>query len=347
MSKEDFPSLSSKKTPRQRHRGPPPENLLYKDESEITSLNDLQKLLGQEIPTTADQDKPFETQVAISLSEIKLVSLAELKAEKRLQEKKIYELDQQIDNLQVMLIELEKKIKEVQQTLQQLVRKREFEEEKKTEKPLHIALRNLGELILIEAQPTEIIKAFFELPTNVQKILLRVKNLIPQEILQKQVPVPVPVPFPVFQAVAMSTEMQVSGKSETYSFVEQVAFKACAFLKKNPTNPCAMVSLSDTIEIGQALEKLRSTNHDIIKDIYQVSCISDYVNDCVTLSLYDETNSRHTKKPHGVLSMIVLYHINNEETVIDMINTELSLGIWDTDYKKDLHKRLLTNRKMF
>jgi len=197
----------------------------------------------------------------------------------------------------------------------------------------------LGELISLEASHSEIKTAFFELPTHVQKILLKVENLIPEEILPK------PVPVPVFQAVAMPTEIRVSAKPETYTFVQQVGFNACAFLQKNITNVCSMVSLGDTLEVVQALEQLHANEHPVIKDICKVSCISDVVNDCLSLSLYDETNTRHTKMPHGVLPMIVLYHITNEDTVMNMIKTELSQGIWNTEYKKDLHKRLLANRK--
>lgn len=341
MSKEeDFPSLPSKKGHRQRMRGSPPENLLYEDESEITSLADLKGLLEQEIPTyIAEQDQPFPIQVAISLSQIKSVPPAQLRAQKRSQEEKICELDRQIENLQMVLSDLKQKISDAQHDLKLLLQEQDFERAKQARKPQHIALRNLGELISFEASHSEIKQAFFELPTNLQKILLRVKNLIPQEILQKQVT----LSSPVFQAVAESTEIQVSAKLGPHTFVESMVFNACAFIQKS-TNESAMVSLGDTDDVSQALKILKDKSHSVIQNICQVTCISDSVNDCLTLSLYDETNSRHTKKPHGVLSMIVLYHINNEKTVIDMINTELSQGIWNTDYKRDLHKRLLANR---
>ena len=335
----DFPALSTKdKKHRTRHRNPGPENLLYKEETKIKSLDELQKLLKQEIPTTAVPDEPFEIQVAISLSQVTPVSRFQLKAEKELQEENIHRLDQKIDDFEVVLKDLETKIKEVEHNLQQLAQEREFEEQKKTQKPLHITLRNLGEFISFGASPSEIKTAFFELPTHVQKILLKVENLIPEEILPK------PVPVPVFQAIAMPTEIRVSAKPEPYTFVQQVGFKACAFLKKNIANVFAMVSLGDTIDVVQALEQLHANEHPVIKDICKVSCISDVVNDCLSLSLYDETNTRHTKMPPGVLPMIVLYHITNEDNVMKMIKTDLSQGIWDTEYKKDLHKRLVANR---
>lgn len=255
MSKEeDFPSLPSKKGHRQRMRGSPPENLLYEEPTPIASLEELKKELGQEIPTTPEQGQPFQIQVAISLSQIKPISITQLKAEKRLQEEKICELDRQIDNCQSVLFDLKQKISDAQHTLDQLVQEQDFERAKQARKPQHIVLRNLGELILIEASHSEIKQELFELPTNVQKILLKVENLIPQEILQKQVPVT--LSSPVFQAVAEPTEIPVSAKLGPHTFVEGMVFSTCAFIQKS-TNESAMVSLCDTDDVSQALKILK------------------------------------------------------------------------------------------
>jgi len=351
-SSDEFPSLPQRNDPlsekreknhRARQRPSPPQNLFYEKDKPITTMEELQKLLGVTISQNGDETTPFHTQVITALSEIQSVSVSTLKQKRIVQEETLDKIIQEEENLTVQYFDLKK--------LQQVEQKRFTQEKTMSEPPVHISLRNFAEAMTFMT-PSDVQETFNKLPHSIQQILLRVPNLIPDNIKLSEKPMfrdqTISYAKTISPVLASSQAVveQVFEKSPPFSPIDTLVYSCCGYLQKSKSTESFAV-LDRSSEITAALKKLQDGNHTILENIVIQSGISDNLTELPSLAIMNGTNSRHLHQPNGVIPVIILYHQSNESKVREKIDKNLSEGVWSASDKEMLSRVVAIRKRMF
>jgi hypothetical protein len=337
-----FPELPTPQQKIRRQRPPPvpKQNLLY-DKIEISSFNEIDIALnetGIKLPNPTEENCSLAMKVAESFSQIPSVSPAQIRKNQDQMHHELGEMDAEIERLSEHVKSFEDQLNAVTAQLTILLQKRDEKTDQLGKKPLNMVLRDLGEAILLSAPQATIKNIFLSLPLRIQHIVSTVPNLIPQEkshSLQAQTHVSQVVP---------DTMLPSKSRSMQYSQAEKLVFGCMAFVQHS-SHTGTLGLLSHHEEIISAIEKLQDVDHDIMRGIVIQTCVSDNLTSHPSLTLYDERNVRHARKPSGVVQIIAIYHQDNEEIVLKNVTTKYASGNWDSEEDREILKRLTLIRR--
>ena len=332
---------ATKNQRRDRKRTEQKTNLLYTEEKPITNMEDLKTHLGLDDFPEIDESMSFELQVAAAFSQISPMPLNMMMKKKKSQQESLEKIIIEEDKLSAEELELQKQIEKIQHKLRELQHQRSIQEESMLQPPLHIVLRNLGEAILYQTS-LDVKGTFDKIPGKIQDILLRVPNLIPDEI--KSSGKPVSQAMTVSQAIESVSDVKISETIWTPS--DDHFFKCCSFLHRT-TMTGAFVVLDTTKEMISAFEKLEARRHPIIVDIVIENGISDDLTEHPSLAIKDLANARHMQQPQGVIPVMILYHKSNQWKILEKIQNNFSKGVWHPSDKEMLDRVVAIRKKMF
>jgi hypothetical protein len=351
-----FPKLSGKdqalsegatKNPRRdRKRSDPKKNLLYTEEAPITTMGNLKNLLGLENLPEIDESLPFKMQVTAAFSQITPIPLATLMQRKIAQQETLEQIIIERNNLFDQECKLLTQLEQIQNKLKELEHQRWSQEEKMSQPPIHMVLRNLGDAIHF-LTASDVKAAFDKIPENIQGILLRVPDLIPDKIKSSGKPVSQAVTVSqAFESVsqAVESDVRISETSRTPS--DEHLFRCCSYLHRTPKTD-AFVVLDTTQEMKEAFIKLEASGHPITAEIVIQNGISDDLTENPSLAIKNSANARHMQQPKGVIPIMILYHNTNERKVLEKIQNNFSEGVWPPSDKEMLDRLVAIRKKMF
>ncbi len=359
-SSDEFPSLPQRNHPlsegkskqqRARQRPPPPQNLFYEKDEPITTMKKLQELLGVTIPLDVDEAMPFHVQVVTALSEIPSVPVSTLKQKRIEQEETLGNIIQEQKDLTAQYFDLKERIEEIEKKLQQIEQKRCAQEEIMSQSPVHISLRNFAEAVTFMT-PSDVQQTFNKLPLSIQQILLRVPDLIPDNMKLSEKPMfrdqTISYAKTISPVLASSQAVEPVSEVKEISLHDRVVFNCFAYLQQTPSTTAFSV-LDKSPEIIAAIKKLQAPPrpHSIISGIVIENGISDDRTETPSLAIMDETNARHVQQPNGIIPVIILYHQSNESKVREKIDKNLSEGVWSASDKEMLSRVVAIRKRMF
>ena len=345
---------ATKNQRRDRKRPDPKTNLLYTNEAPITTMKELYDLLGLEKIPEIDVSMPFPMQVAASFSQISPLPFAMVMQKKHEQQEILDGIINEGDKLFAQELELQAQLEKIQHKLKELQHQRWIQEDKMSQPPLHIALRHLGDAILFPTS-SDVKGTFDKISENIQSILLRVPDLIPDEIKLSEKPVSQVVTMS--QAVVSMSQTVVSmpepqavapapAKRSDLTPTDTFFFSVVSSVTRSPSpGSFGLVEASEPMKA--AIQKLKDSGHDIMNNIVIVDGTSDNLTEKFSLAETDPSNARHMHKPDGVIPVKIIWPKDNEKNVREKIRAYLSEGIWPESDKHMLDRLIKIRRKTF